>query len=103
MIYLGRADQQIPFAITVEGANILTRSLIIFGQGALRCHPYVLKEMQAVAEANPAVASRQFDAALFGHIGFTLSNAARALWLGLTGARWAAAPAQGITRRYYQQ
>jgi len=87
----------------VEGANILTRSLIIFGQGAVRCHPYVLKEMRAVAEKDPAIASRDFDVALFGHFGFTLSNAARACWLGLTGARWAVAPVRGPTRRYYQQ
>ncbi|MEK7321485.1 MAG: acyl-CoA dehydrogenase [Pseudomonadota bacterium] len=101
--FMGRVYQAIPISITVEGANILTRSLIIFGQGAVRCHPFVLKEMQAVAEKDPAVASRNFDAALFGHLGFTLGNAARAWWLGLTGARWTAAPATGSTRRYYQQ
>jgi hypothetical protein len=48
---LGSAYQQLPIGITVEGANILTRSLIIFGQGAIRCHPYVLKEMRAAHEA----------------------------------------------------
>jgi acyl-CoA dehydrogenase len=100
--FLGRAYQAIPISITVEGANILTRSLIIFGQGAVRCHPYVLKEMQAVAEKNPYTASRDFDAALFGHFGFTLSNAVRALWLGLTGARFAGVPVGGQPRRYYQ-
>jgi acyl-CoA dehydrogenase len=101
--FLGRAYQAIPISITVEGANILTRSLIIFGQGAVRCHPYVLKEMQAVAEKNPYAASRDFDAALFGHIGFTLSNAVRALWLGLSGARLSMAPVGGVTRRYFQR
>jgi len=101
--FLGRAYQAIPISITVEGANILTRSLIIFGQGAVRCHPYVLKEMQAVAEKNPFTASRDFDAALFGHIGFTLSNAVRALWLGLTGARMVSTPVSGAPRRYFQQ
>lgn len=100
--FLGRAYQAIPISITVEGANILTRSLIIFGQGAVRCHPYVLKEIQAVAEKNPYVASRDFDAALFGHIGFTLSNAVRALWLGLTGARLTSVPVRGASRRYFQ-
>lgn len=99
---LGRAYQAVPISITVEGANILTRSLIIFGQGAVRCHPYVLKEMQAVAEKNPYTASRDFDAALFGHIGFTLSNAVRALWLGLTGARLAGVPLGGAARRHFQ-
>ena len=101
--FLGRAYQAIPISITVEGANILTRSLIIFGQGAVRCHPYVLKEMQAVAEKNPYAASRDFDAALFGHIGFTLSNAVRALWLGLSGARLSLTPVGGVTRRYFQR
>src|SRR3569623_2841806 len=52
--FMGRNYQAIPISITVEGANILTRSLIIFGQGAIRCHPYVLKALPAVAEANPA-------------------------------------------------
>jgi acyl-CoA dehydrogenase len=101
--FLARAYQAIPISITVEGANILTRSLIIFGQGAVRCHPYVLKEMQAVAEKNLYTASRDFDAALFGHIGFTLSNAVRALWLGLTGARLLMVPVNGAPRRYFQR
>jgi len=101
--FMGRIYQAIPISITVEGANILTRSLIIFGQGAIRCHPYVLKEMQAVAETDPENASRRFDAAFFGHLGFTLSNAVRAWWLGLTGARGSGAPAAQPVRRYYQQ
>ncbi|MDE2090010.1 MAG: acyl-CoA dehydrogenase, partial [Gammaproteobacteria bacterium] len=99
---LGRAYQALPISITVEGANILTRSLIIFGQGAVRCHPFVLKEMQAVADTDPRRASKNFDHALFGHIGFTLSNAARALFLGLTGARLSPAPGAGRVRRHYQ-
>ncbi|MEJ2566072.1 MAG: acyl-CoA dehydrogenase [Gammaproteobacteria bacterium] len=101
--FLARVYQAIPISITVEGANILTRSLIIFGQGAVRCHPYVLKEMRAVAEKNPYAASRDFDAALFGHLGFTLSNAVRALWLGLTGARLVMVPVRGAPRRYFQR
>jgi len=100
---IGRAYQSIPISITVEGANLLTRSLIIFGQGAVRCHPYILKEMRAAAEQNPYTASRDFDAALFGHIGFTVSNAVRALWLGLTGARLVRVPVHGQPRRYYQK
>jgi len=103
--FLGRAYQQIPVSITVEGANILTRSLIIFGQGAIRCHPYVLKEMQAAREADRAKAVRAFDAALWGHVGFTLTNAARAFVMGITGSHWVRVPA-GVapgTRRYYQQ
>ncbi|QJR13923.1 acyl-CoA dehydrogenase [Usitatibacter palustris] len=96
--YLGRAYQAVPVAITVEGANILTRSLIIFGQGAIRCHPYVLKEIKA-AGANDLVA---FDAALWGHISFTISNAARALWLGITGGKGVNVPGSPETRRYLQ-
>jgi acyl-CoA dehydrogenase len=101
--YLGRAYQQLPVGITVEGANILTRSLIIFGQGAIRCHPYVLREITSANEADDEKALREFDAALFGHMRFTLSNAARALFLGLTGARLASAPGAADTVRYYRQ
>jgi acyl-CoA dehydrogenase len=93
--FLASAYQQIPIAITVEGANILTRSLIIFGQGAIRAHPYVLKEMAAVAVSDRAQAVRDFDQAFFGHVGFVLGNLARALWYGLGGARLAAAPDAG--------
>jgi len=101
--YLGRAYQQTPIGITVEGANILTRSMIIFGQGALRGHPYVLRETQAVADPNPHAALKAFDAAFFGHLAFATSNITRALWMGLTRARFVAAPGTGHTRRYYQQ
>jgi acyl-CoA dehydrogenase len=103
--FMGRAYQQIPVAITVEGANILTRSLIIFGQGAIRCHPYVLKEMQAASDTDKARALRDFDEALFSHIGFTVSNGARALVTGLTGSHFVPVPANVApeARRYYQQ
>ena len=97
--YLGRAYQMIPVAITVEGANILTRSLIIFGQGAIRCHPWVLKEMKAAGEDS----LEKFDNAFWEHIKFTLSNAARAMWMGITGGRGLPAPACEQTKRYYQQ
>jgi acyl-CoA dehydrogenase len=100
---IGRVYQAVPISITVEGANILTRSLIIFGQGAIRCHPYVLAEMRAAAEQDHGRALQDFDRALFGHIGFIASNAARALWLGLTGARLMPAPGAPEARRYYQQ
>jgi acyl-CoA dehydrogenase len=101
--YLGRAYQQTPIAITVEGANILTRSMIIFGQGAIRGHPYVLREIAAVAEVDPRIALRAFDAAFFGHVAFVVSNKARALWMGLTRARFVSVPGARETRRYYQQ
>ncbi len=100
---LGRMYQAIPISITVEGANILTRSLIIFGQGAVRCHPYVLREMQAVASADHQQALRDFDHAFWGHVGFTISNVVRALWLGLGGARLLKTPGAPPCRRYYQE
>src|SRR5487761_2711874 len=103
--FLGRAYQQVPVGITVEGANILTRSLILFGQGAIRCHPYVLKEMQAANNPDAAQALHDFDAALFGHIGFTIRNGVSALWHGLTGARFVSVPSNVApeAKRYYQQ
>ncbi len=100
--FFGRVYQAIPISITVEGANILTRSLIIYGQGAIRCHPYVFSEMQAVAELNQDKASRIFDRALFGHIGFTISNAVRSILLGLTSGRLIPTPVADKTGRYYQ-
>ena len=96
--YLGRNYQVVPVAITVEGANILTRSLIIFGQGAIRCHPFVLREMNAARTKNVD----EFDSALFGHIGFTISNAVRSFVMALTHARFTRVPDVGETKRYYQ-
>ncbi len=103
--FLGQAYMQIPVSITVEGANILTRSLIIFGQGAIRCHPYVLKEIAAANNADAEQASIVYDQALFGHLRFVLSNFARAFVMGLCGSHCAAVPANIApeTRRYYQQ
>lgn len=97
--YLARAYQAIPIAITVEGANILTRSMIIYGQGAIRCHPFVLREMRAAMEND----LKAFDAAFTGHIGFVVSNKVRAFWLGLTGAAFVHAPRGGRTAIYYKQ
>jgi acyl-CoA dehydrogenase len=91
-----------PIAITVEGANILTRSLIIFGQGAIRCHPYVLQEMEAAQDSDFERGLRNFDRVLFGHIGYALSNAARSFFLALTHARFSATPVFGPVARYYQ-
>ena len=84
--FLARGYQGAPIAITVEGANILTRSMIIYGQGAIRCHPYVLEEMEAAHSSEKNALSR-FDSAVFGHIGFSMSNAVRSFWLGLTDGR----------------
>ncbi|AHX12065.1 acyl-CoA dehydrogenase [Dyella jiangningensis] len=101
--YAGRAWQGVPIAITVEGANIMTRSLMIFGQGAIRCHPYVLKEMQALSIADYGERLRTFDRALFGHIGFGISNAVRSFTLGITGSRIGDTAGDAYTRRYYRK
>lgn len=99
--FLGRAYQQIPVGITVEGANILTRSLILFGQGAIRCHPYVLDEMHAAQQGK----LEAFDRAFWGHVGYTVSSGVRALVMGLTGSHFVGVPVDVApeTRRYYQQ
>ena len=103
--FLGRADEQVPIGITVEGANILTRSLIIFGQGAIRCHPFLLPEMQAAQNPDQKQGLADFDKALFGHIGFTIKNGFRALWLGMTGSHFATVNVETAPemKRYYQQ
>ena len=102
--YVGRAYQSAPIGVTVEGANILTRSMIIFGQGAIRCHPFVLRELQAAQLSDPKARLREFDRLLFGHIGFALSNGVRAFLLGLSHSRLARAPIGGSsTARFYRK
>jgi acyl-CoA dehydrogenase len=101
--YLARAYQALPIAITVEGANILTRSMIIFGQGAIRAHPCLLNEMNAVTGIANSKARRDFDNALFTHVGFTLSNMVRSLLLGLTASRMTPAPVRGPHAHYFRQ
>ncbi|HET7126614.1 MAG TPA: acyl-CoA dehydrogenase, partial [Lysobacter sp.] len=101
--FAGRAWQAAPIAITVEGANIMTRSLMIFGQGAILCHPWVMKEMKAAQLDDPKQRIDQFDTALFGHIGFAISNAVRSWWFGLTGSKIGAAPGDDDTRRYFRK
>jgi len=101
--YLGRAWQGMPIWITVEGANILTRSMMIFGQGAIRCHPYVLKELEAANLPDPAERTDQFDHHLFGHIGYAIRNAVRSLILSLSFGRFAAVPRDRRTAKYYQK
>lgn len=100
--YLGRGFIATPIAITVEGANILTRCLIIFGQGAIRCHPFVLRELQAAQDDDEERGLREFDRALFSHIGYAISNLARAFMLALTHAKFSRVPLNTPTRRYYQ-
>ena len=101
--YAGRSWQTSPIAITVEGANIMTRSLMIFGQGAIRCHPYVLREMESLKLTDYREKLKAFDSALWGHVGFAVSNAVRSLVLGLTFARIGNVPGDAYTRRYYRK
>lgn len=101
--FAGRSWQAAPIAITVEGANIMTRSLLIFGQGAILCHPWVMKEMKAAGNPDHKAGVDEFDRNLFGHIGFAISNAVRSLWFGLTAARIGAAPGDAYTRRYFRK
>lgn len=101
--YLGHGYLGIPVAITVEGANILTRNLMIFGQGATRCHPYVFAEMEAAANPNAEEGLKAFDSLLVKHIGFGVSNYFGSLFQGLTGAAFNGTPVSGETARYYKQ
>ena len=91
--------KSVPIAITVEGANILTRSMIIYGQGAIRCHPYVQEEMQAIAAGDLP----SFDRAFFKHIGFALKNSTRSFLLGLTGGKLVHTPGAGKIKTHFQQ
>ncbi|MFK8010505.1 MAG: acyl-CoA dehydrogenase, partial [Marinicellaceae bacterium] len=99
--YLGKGWQGIPIWITVEGANILTRSMIIFGQGAIRCHPYVLKEMEAANLDDKEESLKQFDKLLFNHMGYTVSNAVRSFFMGLGLWRLEKAPHDKFTKKFY--
>jgi acyl-CoA dehydrogenase len=101
--YLAHGYMGIPISITVEGANILTRNLMIFGQGATRCHPYVLQELEAAANPNAEEGLQQFDSLLMKHIGFALGNTFGALWQGLTLGRFNSSPVSGETAKYYKQ
>jgi acyl-CoA dehydrogenase len=101
--FLGRGYQLIPVGITVEGANILTRTMIIFGQGALRSHPFLLKEVEAFHNPDKKRGLKDFDKALFAHMGFIMSNIVRTFWMGITSARLVRAPGNKVTRYYYRQ
>ena len=101
--FLARYYQLVPIGITVEGANILTRSLMIFGQGAMRSHPYLLKEVSAVHNDDKKQGLKDFDQALFAHAGFVISNVIRTLFIGLSSAHLLMTPGKGITKYYYRQ
>ncbi len=101
--YLARLYQSVPVSITVEGANILTRSLMIFGQGAIRCHPYLLKEMLAAEEKDQKEAVKKFDQVLYSHVGFVISNFVISLVHIFTGGIFVSQPCAGPTRKYFRR
>lgn len=101
--FMARPYQAIPVGITVEGANILTRSLIIFGQGAIRCHPWLMDEITAASLPNKQEALESFDVALTGHIGYAIQNGARSLFHGLTKGMFADSPIVGPNAKYYRR
>jgi acyl-CoA dehydrogenase len=101
--YLGSLYRGIPIAITVEGANIVTRALIQFGQGAIRCHPYLLKEMMALEDPDRARGLAAFDQAFWGHVGHSIANAGRAFGRAWTGGLFAPAPDAGAATPFYKQ
>jgi acyl-CoA dehydrogenase len=98
---MGRIYQSIPISITVEGANILTRNMIVFGQGIIRGHPYLLKEVNAAKDENQQHGSREFDRAFIGHAGFILSNIVRSFFLAITGARIAKTTGSSHSRIFF--
>ncbi|HEX5507034.1 MAG TPA: acyl-CoA dehydrogenase [Pseudolabrys sp.] len=101
--YLGSLYRGVPIGITVEGANIVTRSLIQFGQGAIRCHPYLLKEMMALQDEDKARGLDAFDKAFWGHVGHSIANTFRAWGRAWTGGAFAPAPSTGAASRFYRQ
>ncbi|MPW35650.1 acyl-CoA dehydrogenase [Vibrio sp. B1Z05] len=102
MNYLSHPYSGIPVAITVEGANILTRNLMIFGQGATRCHPYVLSEMELASDPDVENAAAKFDTLLFKHIGHATKNSLGAFSAALTGSAFISSPVAGKTKSYYK-
>ena len=101
--YLGSLYRGVPIGITVEGANIVTRALIQFGQGAIRSHPYLLKEMLALQDTDRERGLDAFDEAFWGHVGHSVVNTFRAWGRAWTGGLFAPAPAAGAASRFYRQ
>ncbi|GAA0513551.1 acyl-CoA dehydrogenase [Pigmentiphaga daeguensis] len=101
--YLSNVYRAIPIGITVEGANILTRCLIVFGQGAIRAHPFLMREMAALADSDPARGLEEFDRTFWRHAGHATANALRAFGRAWTGGRFAPAPrSAGPVAPYYR-
>src|SRR6185503_16680053 len=101
--YLGNLHRAIPISITVEGANIVTRNLIIFGQGAIRCHPFLFEEMMALQEPDPDKALARFDRAFWRHVGHSIATTARAWIRNWSGGLLSPAPAAGAATKFYRQ
>jgi len=102
--YLGGLYRALPVGITVEGANILTRNLIVFGQGAIRAHPYLMQELRALADSDQEAGEAAFDAVIWKHLGHSAKTGLRAMALAWTGARFAAAPRDaGRTAPFYRR
>jgi acyl-CoA dehydrogenase len=101
--YMGNLYRSVPVAITVEGANILTRNLIIFGQGAIRAHPYLLKEINAIGNPDQTKGLEDFDNAFWKHAGHAVTNLFRAWGRSWTGGLFAPAPSAGAATGYYRQ
>ncbi|MFB9268651.1 acyl-CoA dehydrogenase [Bradyrhizobium erythrophlei] len=101
--YLGNLYRSVPVGITVEGANILTRNLIVFGQGAIRAHPYLLEEMNALGDADRERGLAAFDAAFWKHVGHSFATLARAVGRNWTFGLFAPAPDAGDASKFYRQ
>lgn len=101
--YLSNLYRAQPVAITVEGANILTRNLIIFGQGAIRCHPYLLEEILAVDDEDEAKGIERFEAVIYKHLRYAVGNSLRALGHGLTFGWFASKPGGAGPAKYYRK
>lgn len=100
---IAHAYMTIPVSITVEGANILTRNLIIFGQGAIRCHPYILREIELFSTEDTPEKVKQLDKILLSHIGYITNNLVRNLCFGFTAGKLIWSPVRGPIARYYRQ
>jgi acyl-CoA dehydrogenase len=101
--FIAQGYEALPIGITVEGANILTRSLMVFGQGAIRCHPYIVEEIEAAGMADENAAVHKFDAIFYRHIAHTVGNVLKAFVLALTRGLPASVPAKGELQPYYRQ
>jgi acyl-CoA dehydrogenase len=101
--YLGSFYRALPVGITVEGANIVTRSLMQFGQGVIRSHPYLLRQITALEDSDPSRGLEEFDRAFWAHVHHSFGNALRAAVRAWTAGMIGPTPDAGATRRFYRQ